>query len=230
METGVSYAGLLVKAAVEISGATALLLRRQPQHFLLVLFEGLQGVGEMHQPGALEGALHILKGYGFGGALFCGEAGPLEEIYPHPQVPGGLGEVHHAREEGVEFKMLCSPAEIVGRDGWVTGMTTSRMELGPPDASGRRSPVCVMGSEFTIDCDTVIVALGTRANPVLTSSAPDLALTSRGYIEAADDGATSIPGVYAGGDIVTGSATVISALGAGRKAAQAIHIYLSTVS
>lgn len=142
------------------------------------------------------------------------------------EMPARKEEVHHAREEGVEFKMLCSPVEILGRDGWVTGLTATRMELGEPDSSGRRAPVCVMDSDFVIDCDTVVVALGTRANPILTSSAEGLDLTQRGYIVTAEDGATSIPGVYAGGDIVTGSATVIKAMGAGKRSAEAIDEYL----
>jgi glutamate synthase (NADPH) small chain len=138
------------------------------------------------------------------------------------EMPARREEVHHAREEGVEFKMLCSPVEILGHDGWVTGLTATRMELGEPDASGRRAPVCLLDSDFVIDCDTVIIALGTRANPVLTSSAPDLELDRRGYIVADPSGATSIPAVFAGGDIVTGSATVIKAMGAGKRAAAAI--------
>jgi glutamate synthase (NADPH/NADH) small chain len=100
------------------------------------------------------------------------------------------------------------------------------MELGEPDASGRRAPVCVLGADFTIDCDTVIMAIGTRANPLLTHGTPDLALNRRGYIVTDDEGATSKPGVYAGGDIVTGSATVILAMGAGKRAAQAIDSWL----
>jgi glutamate synthase (NADPH/NADH) small chain len=143
------------------------------------------------------------------------------------EMPARREEVHHAREEGIEFKMLCAPAEIVGRDGWVTGLSATRMELGEPDASGRRAPVCVVDSEFVIDCDTVIVALGTRANPVLTASAEGLDLTGKGYIVADEDGATSLPGVYAGGDIVTGSATVIKAMGAGKRSAAAIDEWLS---
>jgi glutamate synthase (NADPH/NADH) small chain len=143
------------------------------------------------------------------------------------EMPARREEVHHAREEGVKFKMLCSPVEVIGRDGWVTGLGATRMELGEPDDSGRRAPVCVLDSDFTIDCDTVIVALGTRANPLLTNAAPDLELTSRGYIVTDDDGATSKPGVFAGGDIVTGSATVILAMGAGKKAARAIDSYLA---
>jgi glutamate synthase (NADPH/NADH) small chain len=143
------------------------------------------------------------------------------------EMPARKEEVHHAREEGVEFKMLCSPVEIVGRDGWVTGLTATRMELGEPDASGRRAPVCVLDSDFVIECDTVIIALGTRANPLLTNAAPDVELNSRGYIVAGPDGETSKPGVFAGGDIVTGSATVILAMGAGKKAARAIDEWLT---
>jgi glutamate synthase (NADPH/NADH) small chain len=142
------------------------------------------------------------------------------------EMPARREEVHHAREEGIEFKMLCSPVEVVGHDGWVTGLVATRMSLGEPDESGRRAPVCVAGSEFTIDCDTVIMALGTRANPLLTKSTPDLELTSRGYIRVDADGATSKPGVFAGGDIVTGSATVIQAMGAGKRAARAIDAWL----
>ena len=142
------------------------------------------------------------------------------------EMPARKEEVHHAREEGIEFKMLCSPAEITGKDGWVTGLVANRMELGEPDASGRRAPVCVMDADFTIDCDTVIMALGTRANPLLAKTTPDLELTSRGYISADANGATSKPGVFAGGDIVTGSATVILAMGAGKRAARAIDEWL----
>ncbi|TDB38303.1 MAG: NADPH-dependent glutamate synthase [Actinobacteria bacterium] len=143
------------------------------------------------------------------------------------EMPARREEVHHARQEGIEFKMLCSPQEIVGHDGWVTGMVATRMELGEPDASGRRAPVCVMDSEFVIDCDTVIVALGTRSNPLIAQTTPDLEVTARGYISTDDSGATNKPGVFAGGDIVTGSATVILAMGAGKKAAQAIDGWLS---
>jgi glutamate synthase (NADPH/NADH) small chain len=142
------------------------------------------------------------------------------------EMPARREELHHARQEGIEFKLLCSPIEVLGHDGWVTGLTASRMELGEPDASGRRAPVCLLDADFTIDCDTVIVALGTRANPILTSSAEDLELSSRGYIVTDADGATSLPGVYAGGDIVTGSATVILAMGAGKSSALAIDAHL----
>ncbi|PKQ37725.1 MAG: glutamate synthase (NADPH), homotetrameric [Actinobacteria bacterium HGW-Actinobacteria-1] len=142
------------------------------------------------------------------------------------EMPARREEVHHARQEGIEFKMLCSPQEIVGHDGWVTGMVATRMELGEPDASGRRAPVCVMDSDFVIDCDTVIVALGTRSNPLISQTTPDLEVTSRGYIATDENGATNKPGVFAGGDIVTGSATVILAMGAGKKAARAIDSWL----
>lgn len=145
------------------------------------------------------------------------------------EMPARKEEVHHAREEGIEFKMLCSPSEIVGHDGWVTGLIATRMELGEPDESGRRAPTCVLGSEFTIDCDTVIVAVGTRANPLLTKTTPDLELTKRGYVVADEHGATSKPGVFAGGDIVTGSATVILAMGAGKRAAKAIDQWLTAL-
>jgi glutamate synthase (NADPH/NADH) small chain len=143
------------------------------------------------------------------------------------EMPARAEEVHHAKEEGVRFELLCSPQEIVGRDGFVTGMVTSRMELGEPDESGRRRPVCILGSEFTIDCDTVVLAVGTRANPLLSNAAPDLELSERGYILTDDEGATSMKGVFAGGDIVTGAATVILAMGAGKKAARAMHRYLT---
>ena len=143
------------------------------------------------------------------------------------EMPARKEEVHHAREEGVQFKMLCSPEEILGHDGWVTGMTATRMELGEPDASGRRAPVCVIDSEFVIDCDTVIMAIGTRANPLLTQTTPDLEVSRRGYIVVDQRGATSKPGVFAGGDIVTGSATVILAMGAGKRAARSIDEWLS---
>jgi len=142
------------------------------------------------------------------------------------EMPARREEVHHAREEGVEFKMLCSPSEIRGRDGWVTGLVATRMELGEPDGSGRRAPVCVLDSEFEIECDTVIMAVGTRANPLISDAAPDLEVTRRGYIAADPEGVTSMPGVYAGGDIVTGAATVILAMGAGKRAATSMDRWL----
>jgi len=119
--------------------------------------------------------------------------------------------------------------EYIGNEaGWVTGMKCIRMELGEPDASGRRSPVPIKGSEFVIDVDTVVVAVGTMANPIVPATTTGLETNKKGYILTKDEsGRTSREGIYAGGDIVTGSATVILAMGAGRKAAQAIHEYLS---
>jgi glutamate synthase (NADPH) small chain len=142
------------------------------------------------------------------------------------EMPARHEEVHHARQEGVEFLMLCSPQEVLGRDGFVTAMRVTRMELGAPDESGRRAPACIVGSEFDLECDTVVMALGTRANPLLAKAAPTLRLDKRGYIVTDETGATSIPGVYAGGDIVTGSATVIRAMGAGKDAARAMDAWL----
>jgi glutamate synthase (NADPH/NADH) small chain len=155
-------------------------------------------------------------------------AGKVTLVYrrTEEEMPARHEEVHHARQEGVEFMMLCSPQEVLGRDGFVTAMRVTRMELGEPDASGRRAPACIVGSEFDLECDTVIMALGTRANPLLTKAAPGLALDERGYIAVDADGATSLPGVYAGGDIVTGSATVIRAMGAGKDAARAMDVWL----
>jgi glutamate synthase (NADPH) small chain len=145
------------------------------------------------------------------------------------EMPARKEEVHHAREEGVEFLMLTNPVEYIGSAaGWVTGVKCIRMELGEPDASGRRSPIPIKGSEFVIDVDTVVVAVGTMANPIVPATTPGLETNTRGYIVVKDEsGLTSREGIYAGGDIVTGSATVILAMGAGRKAANAIHEYLS---
>jgi len=142
------------------------------------------------------------------------------------EMPARNEEVHHAREEGVEFLMLTAPLEVIGRDGFVTGLRVTRMELGEADQSGRLAPRAVADSEYDLECDTVIMALGTRANPLLAKAAPDLELNRRGYIVADETGATNIPGVYAGGDIVTGSATVIRAMGAGKDAARAMDGWL----
>jgi len=144
------------------------------------------------------------------------------------EMPARKEEVHHAKEEGVLFEILTSPVRIVGENGWVKALECVRMELSDPDESGRRRPVVIEGSEFLIHVDTVIMAVGTEANPLVPHSTRDLALNKRGYVIADEEtGRTSRQGVYAGGDIVTGSATVISAMGAGRKAAKAIHAYLS---
>jgi len=142
------------------------------------------------------------------------------------ELPARAEEVLHAREEGVRFELCTSPVRILGRDGWVRALECVRMDLCEPDESGRRRPKPITGSEFTIPADTVIVAVGTGANPLVPRSTKGLALTSRGYIRADGRGVTSREGVFAGGDIVTGSATVISAMGAGRAAAEAIHEYL----
>lgn len=144
------------------------------------------------------------------------------------ELPARREEVHHAKEEGIEFRLLCNPIEIIGNDkGEVEKIRCIRMELGEPDASGRRSPVAIPGSEFELECDVVIMALGTSPNPLVTSTTPGLESDRRGRIIADAEGATSHPGVFAGGDAVTGAATVILAMGAGRKAAKAIHRYIS---
>jgi len=144
------------------------------------------------------------------------------------EAPARIEEVRHAREEGIDFHFLRSPVEIgVDDNGDLTGLRCQVMELGEPDDSGRRRPVPVEGEFETIECDTVIYALGTRANPIVPQSAPDLALNRWGYIVADDNTqATNLEGVFAGGDIVTGGATVILALGAGRRAARAIETWL----
>jgi homotetrameric NADPH-dependent glutamate synthase len=146
--------------------------------------------------------------------------------------PARAEELEHAMEEGIEFQWLTNPVEIKGNDsGWVTGMICQRMELGEPDASGRRRPVAVAGSEFLIDVDTVIYALGTTANPIIAQTTPGLKINKWGYIDTdARTAMTSIPGVFAGGDIVTGAATVILAMGAGRKAAAGMLEYMGLVA
>lgn len=135
------------------------------------------------------------------------------------EMPARIEEVHHAQEEGVEFLMLTAPVEYVGnQDGWVTGMKCIKMELGEPDASGRRSPKPIKGSEYMIDVDTVVVAVGTVANPIVPATTKGLETNKWGYIVAKDEsGLTSREGIYAGGDIVTGAATVILAMGAGDR-------------
>jgi glutamate synthase (NADPH/NADH) small chain len=142
-------------------------------------------------------------------------------------MPARREEIHHAREEGVILELLTSPVRIMGEDGHAVAVECVRMEQGEPDASGRRRSHPKKGTEFVIKADTVIMAVGTNTNPLVSRSARDLAVDDCGYIIAEERTCkTSRKGVYAGGDIVTGSATVISALGAGRKAAQAIHVYL----
>ena len=146
------------------------------------------------------------------------------------EMPARAEEVKHAREEGIEFRMLTAPIEFVGDEkGWLTGARCTRMELGAPDERGRRRPVTVPGSEHVLAADVAIIGVGTTANPLIQSTTPDLKTTPRNYIVADPETMrTSKCGVFAGGDIVTGSATVILAMGAGRKAARSIHDYLST--
>ncbi|HET6428685.1 MAG TPA: NADPH-dependent glutamate synthase [Phycisphaerae bacterium] len=144
------------------------------------------------------------------------------------EMPARVEEIKHAKEEGVEFHLLEAPLEILGNgDGWVGAARMQKMALGEPDASGRRRPVPIPGAEETVDCDVVVVAVGVRANPLLTATCPDLKLNKWGYIEADEQGQTSIPGVFAGGDIVRGGATVILAMGDGKQAAAAIHAFLA---
>ncbi|MBR4823011.1 MAG: NADPH-dependent glutamate synthase [Bacteroidales bacterium] len=143
------------------------------------------------------------------------------------ELPARKEEVHHAKEEGIDFQMLTNPVEIMGDErGWVRALKCVRMELGEPDESGRRSPVVIPGSEFEIPTETVIMALGTSPNPLISRTTPGLEVTRRGGLVADESGATTRPGVFAGGDAVTGAATVILAMGAGRKAAAAIDEYL----
>ena len=153
------------------------------------------------------------------------------------ELPARREEVEHAEEEGIEFCLLCNPVEILGyhnpenardpKNGFVTGMTCIRMELGEPDERGRRSPIAIEGSEFTIDVDTVIMSIGTSPNPLIKSTTEGLEVNRRGGIVVNEDGLTSRASVYAGGDAVTGAATVISAMGAGKTAAKAIDEALS---
>ncbi len=143
------------------------------------------------------------------------------------ELPARVEEVHHAKEEGIEFRMLTNPIEVLGTDkGWVRAIRCVEMELGEPDESGRRSPVVKAGSEFEIECDVVIMALGTSPNPLIAATTDGLETNRRGCIVADDEGRTSREGVFAGGDIVTGAATVILAMGAGRRAAKAIDEYV----
>ena len=143
------------------------------------------------------------------------------------ELPARKEEVHHAKEEGIEFAMLTNPIEIIGDEkGWVKSVKCIRMELGEPDESGRRSPVAVPGSEFEIETDTVIMSLGTSPNPLIARTTSGLETNRRGCLVADENGATTRKGVFAGGDAVTGAATVILAMGAGRKAAAAIHEYV----
>ncbi|MCK4422936.1 MAG: FAD-dependent oxidoreductase, partial [Candidatus Omnitrophica bacterium] len=158
-----------------------------------------------------------------------------EEVYiiyrrSEAEMPARLEEIEHAREEGIKFMLLTNPVRILGNDqGWVTGIECIRNELGPPDESGRRRPVPIEGSEFKLDMDTMVIAVGQGPNPLLLSTEPDLKLNRWGNIKADSEGQTSLPDVFAGGDIVTGAATVIQAMGAGKRAARAINEYLNTL-
>ena len=145
------------------------------------------------------------------------------------ELPARVEEVHHAKEEGIIFDLLSNPVEILeDEEGNVKGMTCIRMELGEPDESGRRRPIEVKGSEFTLDVDTVIMSLGTSPNPLISSTTKGLDINKRKCIVAEEEnGQTSKAKVYAGGDAVTGAATVILAMGAGKAAAKGIHEYLS---
>jgi len=144
------------------------------------------------------------------------------------EMPARVEEVENAEEEGVKFNFLVNPVRFIGNElGWVKGIECIRMELGEPDASGRRRPIPVKGSEFVVEVDMAVVAIGQSANPIVASTATGVETNERGYFIADDDGRTTKPGVFAGGDIVTGAATVILAIGAGKKAARAIHDYLS---
>lgn len=138
------------------------------------------------------------------------------------EMPARAEEIEHAEEEGIKFELLTNPVEILGENGAVTGMKCIRMELGEPDASGRRRPVPVEGSEFTVPCDEVIVALGTTPNPIIKRSFPELETTPKGTIVADENGKTSVARLYTGGDAMTGAATVILAMGAGKRSAHAI--------
>lgn len=152
------------------------------------------------------------------------------------ELPARKEEVEHAMEEGIDFRFLCNPTEILGyenpenprdpKNGFVTGMKCIKMELGEPDAKGRRRPVPIEGSEFVLDADTVIIAIGTSPNPLIKNTTEGLTVNAHGGIVVNEDGLTSKTGVYAGGDAVTGAATVITAMGAGKTAAKAIDEYI----
>lgn len=143
------------------------------------------------------------------------------------EIPARAEELHHAEEEGIQFEFLVAPVEIIGNEKkWVTGVKCVRMQLADADASGRARPVAVPGSEFTVPCEVVVIAVGTRANPLLTATCPDLKLNKWGNIIVDDNGMTSLPGVFAGGDIVRGAATVILAMGDGKRAAKSIDQFL----
>jgi len=142
------------------------------------------------------------------------------------EMPARKEEIHHGEQEGIEFLLLTNPKKFVGKDGWLTGIECQRMELGEPDASGRRKPVPVEGSEFILDVGAAIIAIGNGSNPLINKTTPGLTTNKYGNITADAGGRTSRPGVWAGGDIVIGAATVIKAMGAGKEAAASIDEYL----
>jgi glutamate synthase (NADPH/NADH) small chain len=145
------------------------------------------------------------------------------------EMPCRKEEYHHAVEEGIEFQFLSNPVRFLGdNEGDINKIEVLKMKLGEPDASGRPRPIPIENSEYLIKCDTVIIAIGTNANPILTKSIPELKTNNWGYIEADEYGKTNMEDIFAGGDIVTGSATVILAMGAGRAAAKSIHEYLKS--
>ena len=162
-------------------------------------------------------------------ALRLGSAVTIVYRRTEKELPARVEEVHHAREEGIEFRMLTNPVEILDDGkGSVRGLRCIRMELGDPDESGRRSPVPVPGSEFVVEADVVIMALGTSPNPLIAGTTAGLEVSRRGCLVADEAGATTREGVFAGGDAVTGAATVILAMGAGRRAAAAIDAYVKS--
>ena len=167
-------------------------------------------------------------------AARCGMRLGAEHVYivyrrGEAEMPARLEEVHHAKEEGIELKTLCNPIEILGdENGRVCGMKCVRMELGEPDASGRRRPVEIPGSEFILDVDTVVMSLGTNPNPLIRSTTPGLDTNRKGCLIVNENEMTTREGVFAGGDAVTGAATVILAMGAGKKAADAIHNFIQS--
>jgi glutamate synthase (NADPH/NADH) small chain len=148
------------------------------------------------------------------------------------EMPARAAEIHHAEEEGIDFRLLTNPTKIIGSEkGWVTGIECQKQELGEPDASGRRRPLPIKGSEFILDVDAVVVAIGNRPNPIVPSTTPDMQTNKWGLIVADEKtGRTTKPRVWAGGDIVTGAATVISAMGAGQAAARDIDAYLRSAN
>jgi len=145
-------------------------------------------------------------------------------------MPARAEEIHHAEQEGVKLMLLTNPVRVVGdEEGRVKALECIKMELGEPDASGRRRPIPVKGSEFLIECDTVVPSLGNRPNPLIPMTTPDIKTTRWGTLDCDPDTLeTSKKGVFAGGDIVTGAATVISAMGAGKTAARSMHEYMMT--